>query len=446
MPSPRRLRSGLPELFGQDRRTRFLALLATHGPTRPQWVANNLKMERGHAWYLVDHYRRAGILAKAEDGTYWLAPFRGIGAMYALLRKLTASTQRWPVSEGSRAVSGVPVLLGGPNRTKLLVMLTALGSLSYVDMAKLTGISRESVKHAVDHFVREGIARRHSDGETVMVSLNADFEAAAELEALCRAICDDVIDVRVAQAYQAALEAARRQEHSPSALPDQIERLLPFGFPQQSRLLLEIATRGCTTYGRLARVLGTTVDSVKGAASSLERHRLVAAKTVGSGYRAKRWIALDPRHPLTPAVRSFAAAVTETQGVKNVVGPPSFPPLGPTYRPGEVPTCLIGEDAPNLLLLTISKAGAITERDLVDAVRKFGVPRRRVRKWLKTLHSEGLVSRDERNPRTEIRIETSPPYGPAVVRLLKGAGEFLSTHRGEIDPTHVCNSRRPSAA
>jgi hypothetical protein len=440
MPSPKRLRSDLPALFGQDGRNRFLALLATEGKTRPQLASNILKIDRGQTWRIMEHFRNLGIVEKDVDGIARFASFRGSAALVALLQAMAgARIENGPPDE-ERTVHGVPLLFGGRNRTLILTLLSVLGPLSTTNIVKYAKVEFRAASHAVDHLIRERILAVSDDGSgTQLVQFDATSSWHGCLVNLCDKIASDVLDVSAVRAFREATAVARLGSNDSTTLPYLAERLMPFGLEQQSRALLEIARRDVVTRGHLANSLGWTEYAVRGATVSLERHSLIVKKVEGKGHHRRCWLALDPRHPLTPALRRFAQRLG---GKQSWVGPApaAFPPLGPMYRAGEIPACLIGEDNPNLLMVHILRLQSEREADLLKSVRPYGMPRRFARKWLHRLHQRGLIDYHRSGSTMTVSLKTDMPGFAEWKRLLEDACRFIETHRGAPNPKHMCRS------
>lgn len=439
MPTPKRLRSALPQLFGHDNQNRILCLLAVDGPLTSPEVSRRLNLDRGETWRQLDLLRSRGLVEWTAPGAASLAAFFASDALHALLRKIGDASVGLLPAANDRVPREINLLFGSERRTTVLCALAVLQPIDVIDLSLLTRIEYSTVVHAVRHFVRERVVHMHKDRGRTSVELDRDFFAHKQLERLCETVAPKILKVAALKRYRAEIEQERSAAGERSRLPYGAEQYLPFGASAQARVLLEIANIDVTTSGRLAKRLGWTHCRLRGAVASLIAHRLVAVKAVGSGPQRKRWLALDPRHPLHDALRQFAADVVGPMQRFGGNRPARFPEVGRAYRAGEMPLCLIGEEVPNAIMLALLKRASMTPREIAKAI---GRPVHKTLIWLRRMNGVGTVRFEKREGTMRAWLDPDAPHAKAIRRLLAAALDFITAFRGKIETRHECMDAR----
>lgn len=436
MPSPGRTRTTLPLLFGQSLRNRVLVAVALKRPIRIARVSEYLKIGPGQISRAISDLVRAGMLTRTPHGAVDLASFCASEELYALLRRLGGVQTASAPLNNDVVPARIDSVFGGKPRTGVVMVLSVLGRIHEGDIARLLGISHGSVRHAVQHLASEGIIRTTRESPFVFVELNCDFIAAKQLQAFAKALAARIYDVPALRRLQEDIERERLAVDAPSDAPLGLERLIPFGDASQRQMLLEIARRDVVSRPRLATLLQRTPDSVKGVLESLLRHKLVASTVVGSGPQRRTWVALDPRHPLTPAIRGLAMALSGTLIVEgDPRRPGGFPRIEAPYTIGEVPSCLPGEEFPNAVALALNRGEPLDEKQIKSLT---GVPKPQVVRILAELQGRGLVQLSRHRGRYRASVVHDKPWSHAVLHLLREAETFIRTHYGGMNPRHKC--------
>lgn len=399
-----------------------------------------MAMDSGHGFLITKHFQDIGILERGQNSV-GLRSFFAVEELSALLRKLSGNkNDRSSLKNDDYIPARIDSLLGGRVRTRVLVLLSSIGTMTEKDLARLSTLPHGSVRHAIAHFAREGIVDIVKDGSENVVSLNIDFEAANELRLLTIRIGERLYDLTELRAMYNEMSEVRARRRLRSDTPDLIERLLPFGYPDQSRALVEIARRDVVNFGELERALGWNQSRTRAAVQSLDAHALVVTQLFGSGPLKKRWISLNPRHPLHAPLRDYAVALCRTRILHDAPRPIGFPQVGQRYKPGEIPACLIGEETPNRIMLALGRAPNLDARYLCrELYATSGVPRRTVRRWLFRLHESGLILCKESEGTMMVCINPTLQQIKALGAVLQAANRFLEQHGS--DGEHQCGSR-----
>ncbi len=434
-------RRRLPELFGQQARNRYLVSVAVEGSAPVRAIARRTGLDSGHGFLITKHFKDIGILERSEN-VVGLRSFFAAEELEALLYKLSGSKKhRFFLKNDDYIPAGLDALLGGRVRTRVLVLLSSIGEMTGKDLARLSNVSHGSVRHAIAHFARERIVNVIKNGAEKAASLSSDFEAANELRLLTIRIGEQLYDLTALRAMYNEMIEGRARRRLRSNTPDLMERLLPFGYPDQSRALVEIARRDVVNFGELERALGWNQSRTRAAVKSLDAHALVVTQIFGSGPLKKRWLALNPRHPLRAPLRDYAVALCGTRILHDGPRPIGFPQIGQRYKPGEIPACLIGEETPNRIMLALGRAANLDERSLCrELYATSGVPRRTVRKWVFRLHGSGLILCKESQGTMMVCINPTLQQIKALGAVLQAANQFLEQHGS--DGKHQCASRR----
>jgi DNA-binding MarR family transcriptional regulator len=406
-------------------------------------LAKRLKIGYSSIHVVLKHFTQMGVIVvgRGYAAPITLAPWFAAPELEAVLCKI----EGWPCPKNTArndvAPHNIDRLFGGRSRSRLLMLLACLGPLSLRDLARLIGVTHASATHAARHLHAERIIELRAEGGSIMASLDPTFAAADELRTLLQVMASRTMDVATVRHLHHEMVRQRAEHPRRTDTPALAERLLPFGQPEQSKLLLEIGRRTACTISELAEALRYTHSQVRGVMQSLQRHRLVISITVGSARKRKRWIALDPRHPLHDALRSFSQAAGGKPVALKATPPGGFPPIGPRYAIGEVPVCLPGDEVPNNMLIALARRRfEASERDLG---RDVGQPRRRIRKWLRAFHGAGLVTYSPGAGGMRVELNRALPAYAQVRRVLEAASEFLALHGG--NGQHHCFSRGRTA-
>lgn len=436
--NPSRLRSSLPLLFGLDARNRLLVSLAVEGAAHKRALSKRTGIDHRQLCNIVTHFQKIGVVEvkRGYAAPVFLREFFASRELESLLLRL-GGVKPHPLSRNDRHVpKQIDLLFGGRTRTAILMHLAVLGPVLQQDLARLIGADPRGVKHASEHLRRERVVNVSVNGRERTFELNAEFEAAEELRALLSAIAARLLNVESLRAMHREIVERRAEAARPSDTPHMVERLLPFGKTEQSRLLIEIARRDVATTGDLAVATGWSYDCVSGVGESLLRHRLIQRRTIGSGPQRKQWIALDPRHPLHGALRQFARVVAGKPVSRKGPRPANFPELGPTYTDGEIPRCLPGERTSNGIMLQIARARFHTDERRI--VQGMGDARWRIRRWLHLLHGAGLIVYDARSG--DIQMNRDQLGAPEIRALLAVARKFAG--EGAANGRHECRRAR----
>ena len=436
MPSPGRTRTTLPLLFGKSLRNRVLVAVALKRPIRIARLSDYLKVDASQVTRAISDLVRSGLLCRTAEGAVDLASFCAAEELFALLRRLGDAAGGDAPRNNGTVPRQIDSIFGGKPRTGVVLALSVLGRIHEGDVARLLGIAHGSVRHAVQHLASEGIVRTIRESPFVFVELNGDFIAAKQLRALAQAIAAQVYDIAALRRLQEEIERERLAMNCPSDAPLGLERLVPFGDPSQRQLLLEIARRDVVSRPRLATLLRRTPDSVKGVLESLLRHKLVTTTVVGSGPQRRTWVALNMRHPLAAAIRDLAVSLSGALIVEHDARRPTgFPPIEISYKVGEVPACLPGEEATNAVVLSLRRGDPLDEKQIKSFT---GVSKPHVVRILADLQGRGLVRLSGHGGRYRAAIASDQPWSHAVLRLLQEAETFIRGHYGGMYPRHRC--------
>lgn len=440
MPSPRRKRTALPLLFGQSLRTQVLVALAVTGRAIGAEITRVVgATDRGPVYTHLRRLVADGIVRHNADATFELRSWFASEELHALLRKVASKNAGAAPPNSNFVPPAIGALFGGRPRTEILAALAALGPIQSNDLARLAGVRDGTVRHALEHLRGEGVVTSRREPPYVFVLLNEDFSANRQLHALALRIAEHLYDVAALRQRQIEIDAARRSQLARSDLPTDMERYVPFGDATQRKMLLEIARRDVVSRPRLAALLQTSPDSVKGVLESLLRHQLVTTTTVGSGPQRRMWVALDPRHPLTEALRDLAQTLTGKIMVEtDTRRPPDFPRVGAPYARGDIPACLPGEELPNHVMLTLNRGEPVDERVIRGIT---GLYRPRIREILAQFVGRGLVKLIPVKGRLQAQIVRDEPWSEPVLRLTRDAERFIREHYGGMSPRHRCMHR-----
>ncbi len=424
-------------LFGLHNRNLWLQALATGGSVGPRELARRAGIEYSHAHGIAAYFIKVGIVERAADGSLHLRRFFACEELGNLFAAIFCQPVSSPVNNDHYELSLLRIF-GGRPRTLALTVLAVLGSLSEKDIALFAGVAHSTVRHVVKHFETQGIMHIESHAQERIVSLNPRFIAYNELRDFCCRLAEHVFDVSAIRALQAEIIEERASQTRETDTPNRIEGLLPFGLPEQSRLLIEITRRDIVNLGELTRLLGWSRSGVRATLQSLVTHRLVTTRVTGSGRGKKRWASLDPRHPLYRALRAYIfSLVAPAKYTGFQPRPAAFPAVGPVYRRGEAPACLIGGEIPNRIMLAVRNAQGIDERELVQ---RLGISRARLRRWLYNLQGAGLIVYEARPSGTCVRLDVTRQNSNKLQVLLTAAERFISDFGGS--GMHECGPWR----
>lgn len=313
------------------------------------------------------------------------------------------------VSMRKRALAS---LFGSRNRTRLLIALMANGPASLNRLTAIASIPMRSGASALKHLEATGVARSGRVNQYRISELNPEFRGYETLKALLVRLGEAFPDIMNAAAiFRGHLESVEIEQRMTVA-PGWHPELMPVGDDVQSAVLYALGWRGPLTTMALSKVTGRTINAARSAIVSLGRFGLVVYQIYGSGPTRKRWAALNPSHPLTPAITAYSIALARIfpSPPLNRLPPLDFPSA--MYYP-EIRPELPGMSTRLRLLM------AIFERQEIDVqalrCRSGEMSHKRVTAWLNKFAAAGIINIGRRGA----LLFAAPNLGFAAYRELK---------------------------
>lgn len=407
-----------PALFGHFKKTAFLVGTATHGPCSGRLIAREMSIDPGRVPGFVRSFEGIGII-KRERGLITIDDsFPAFSEIVVLLHAL--SGQRVivipEVDSKTSNPKKIAKLFGTTGRSKALIALLALGEANLDAIAYVSGVSRATVRHAVSHFVRQGVLTASRSTQTLHVQFDQAWPYSEPLRNLLRRILPLFPRIsKSALVYRRFLDERQRLTE-----PDQVAiylgNKLPFGTERQAQALLALTRRRTLTTATLAATICSTHSTARSLAASLEQYELVVTVVNGKGPTAKRWIALNDAHPLTPALRKYAKTLHESQETLPSPLPPKSFVAARRVRNRTLP----GHPLRAAVLLQTFRDGEV---DVATLAHKLGqrehVP---LRRWAEDLQAAGLIDYGPSRGRMTLRAMPTAPLQDFVAAIDRFVG------------------------
>lgn len=196
---PHAATSRIPHLFGRGGLERVLMCLAVNGPMHVRHIARTIGSDPHKVWNMIESLRDINVVVKREKdgGRKYAALNRDLPIYRPLYRLLIAMDKYWPVPriEHQTARWRMPFnddvtpklldeLFQGPVRARVLLFVAAVGLTDQKNIYNLLGLGTGSTLYAVNHWERQGVLKSIYVKSSRLVTLNREFEVAAELKAL----------------------------------------------------------------------------------------------------------------------------------------------------------------------------------------------------------------------------------------------------------------------
>jgi hypothetical protein len=307
-------KAGLPLLFGSSTRSSFLVFVALNEGLSISEIARRTKINKSHVIQLTRRFSEMSLLQLGSgDHRSTTVSLRRDSSFARAMSDLLLVLGGHRVGRRSARGAGttpkpatIRSLFGSVDRTKVLALLSVVGSASIVDLSRLTGIAHNSLRAVLAHFEREGVIRCERVPPHVFACLDDRFFAAPQLLYLCREVAKVLPHTTDVSRYQAQRLKAAAPVLRRSVPPHE---LVPFGRPTQVKLLLALAQVGAIRTADLSIVTGMTQDSVRGVSESLIRAGIVVCRAEKGGRNTERWYSLNTAYPKYQALRRFLIAV-----------------------------------------------------------------------------------------------------------------------------------------
>jgi biotin operon repressor len=194
-----RANSHVPHLFGRGGVERVLTCLAVNGPMHVRQIARTIGSDSHKVWNMVESLREINVVVKREQGggRKYAALNRDLPIYRPLYRLLIAMDKYWPVPRIDRQTARwrMPFnddmeqklfdeLFQGQVRSRVLLLIAAIGLTDQKNIYNLLGLGTVSTLYAVNHWERQGVLKSIYVKSSRLVTLNREFECAAELKTL----------------------------------------------------------------------------------------------------------------------------------------------------------------------------------------------------------------------------------------------------------------------
>jgi DNA-binding MarR family transcriptional regulator len=306
----------VPLLFGSRTRMNFLLYIIGSPAASIAQIARDLRVDKGHVLAMTRHFEKTGAITvdrtSARGHSVSLnRDFAVYHELHGLLLRLAQPgivrkrTKPMTTHEPLAECSHLEQLLGTRARTLTIAMLSRLGSMTLIELAKSVGCSHGSIRVVIAHLVGQRIVRCVQIGSFVHVSLDDRSAGATELRALGR-VLGDLLSLDAAP--EPLPESRRRRiDAANSRFFESPELLFPFGTLTQSKLLLALGRVGRIRTADLADLVALNQDQVRGIAESLIRARMVVRASERGGRNLERWYSLNSLHPLHMAIVDYSS-------------------------------------------------------------------------------------------------------------------------------------------
>jgi len=386
----------IPRLFGSDVRSRYLLALLCDGPTHDAELAHRIGVDRSHIVQLTTHFTQLGIVCKATDKRLAAIAFNdefiASTELLRVLRAVASWSGRTALSRAKVIASGtveakVANLFGSRDRTIVLALIESLGRINITDLAGLAKLNHGSVRAVISHFANQGVLRCTRIPPNVYVELDAGFMAAQELRLLIRKVAGALGTKQLVKVQHSKARArVARSLFNSSSDPVQF---VPLGTRTQAEILLALSRVGSIRVSDLAKLIGTSQDSVRGVSDSLVRAGFVVRQTKKGGRNTERWISLNALHPLYESLQPLLCAITSDSRIRASgaralanASPRPLPPVSVTELQ------LIGSDRSLDVLLALYRN---PDRHVAEVALDIELPINRVRRHIDALSHIGVL-------------------------------------------------------
>jgi hypothetical protein len=380
------------QIFGHHAKNKILLTLAQRGALNGRQLAIAAGTHRAHTSAILREFCRMGVLKRqqgARSKVEFDEDFFAFPELITLVNALGGRrvlAVRDPSCANPPPAAALTKLFGTPDRTRALVGLAAAESANIHRLSTIAAISPRATREVVRHFESQGIIRSRHAGIERIVEFETEFAFHDLLLALL---------LRLGDAFETQVQAARYHrdrahqrglELRTAPQSDFRPGLMPLGDPVQAHVLFELGRHGPLVTSALAKLTGKSMNSVRSAAISLQSYQLTVQRTYGKGHVKKRWIALNPMHPLTEPIGAYARDLFPGEPPPLRMPPDGFPDSCATAA---IRSALPGHRLRLATLLAIFASGSIEVPAIARSARERS--HKAIRRWVEDLHAHELV-------------------------------------------------------